>query len=462
VSRRRAAETGTSEAGGESGSEDRLRIMISSNSNLTPHPAADRPAEEDGVRTRETWSAHPTDIKRTRKLGAHSESAARSGNRIVLFVTSTISYGGSEKHLLELIARLDDSVRPIILCAKTDPFTDRLSPDGDSRVTVISGKLLKSAWDWFSVFRSIKPDVAVFVYGTLFDLPWYATVAAWAAGIRKLYAIQHLIPPPMPPKVAVKTARDALRRVAGGQTRRIIGSRFPPYLCEKTICVSNAVRDSLVRDYRFPSERTITIHNGVSLSEFVPLAADGIPLRTKLGIRSEEFVVVCAARLSEEKGIDVLLLAISQLLRRDLTCKCLIVGDGYLREELIKQIRELGLTHDVLMVGFQEDVRPYLLASDVFVLTSHKEGLPFAVLEAMACGLPCVVTNVGGNAEAVAQNVTGLVVTDGSVDEVVQAMAYLLTHPRERLEMARAARARACKEFDIEASMAEIKRVILN
>jgi glycosyltransferase involved in cell wall biosynthesis len=106
-------------------------------------------------------------------------------------------------------------------------------------------------------------------------------------------------------------------------------------------------------------------------------------------------------------------------------------------------------------------VKPYLCAGDVFTLTSYREGLPFAVLEAMACGLPCVVTNVGGNAEAVIQNSNGLVVNAGSVDEVVEAISFLMSHPEERAQMSRVARVRACEEFDIETRMAEIKRVIL-
>jgi glycosyltransferase involved in cell wall biosynthesis len=120
------------------------------------------------------------------------------------------------------------------------------------------------------------------------------------------------------------------------------------------------------------------------------------------------------------------------------------------------------LAGHIFMLGYQKDVRPYLLAANAFVLTSHKEGLPFAILEAMACGLPCIVTNVGGNAEAVVHNVTGLVVTAGSPCEVAEAVSYLLAHPEVRARMSRAARLRVCEEFDIEARMAEIERVILN
>src|SRR6266852_741302 len=381
-----------------------------------------------------------------------SEGIRRVESRTVLFVTNTIGYGGSEKHLREIIDRLGDrGVRPMILCANTDPFSTRLN--NHYAKVIRCENALKSAWDWFRVFRDVRPDVAVFIYGTLLDIPWYASAAGWFALVRRLYGIQHLIPPPLPPKVEVRSIRDVLRRLIGRRTRFLLSLRVPPYLCDKTICVSNAVRESLVRNYRFPPEKTVTIHNGVSVSKFGPSGREGITVRERLGIHSEEFVLVCAARLSEEKGIDILLLAMSELSRRNVLCKCIIVGDGSLRERLSEQVWQLGLASHIFILGFQEDVRPYLLAANAFVLTSHREGLPFAILEAMACGLPCIVTNVGGNAEAVAHKDTGVVVKAGSPDEVADAVSYLLTHPEERARMSRAARLRVCEAFDIEKRM---------
>ncbi len=384
-------------------------------------------------------------------------------SRTVLFVTHTPVYGGTEKHLLELLSRFDDgAVRSLILCTETDPYTDRLRRGNYLNVEVRSETALNSIWDWFRVFREIRPQVIVFVYGTLLQLPWYASAAGWFAGIRRLYAFQHLIPPPVPPKVEGKSIRDRVRRIIGRRTRRLLTLRVPPYVCTKTICVSDAVRWSLVRNYGFPLRKTMTVHNGVSLSKFTPSSNGGGTIRGTLGLRSDEFVLVCAARLSEEKGIEILLQAVHQLLQKSLSCRCIIVGDGYLRDSTLEQIRTLGLTDHVFMEGFHEDIRPYLRAANAFILTSHREGLPFAVLEAMACGLPCIVTNVGGNAEAVAHKVTGLVVSAGSVDEVAEAIRYLANHPDERDRMSREARLRACKEFDVEQGMTEIKRVILN
>jgi len=385
--------------------------------------------------------------------------------RTILFVTGAPGYGGTEKHLIELLNRLDaNSVQVVILCVKTDPFTERLNGYSGAKITVKRENELKTLRDWYRVFRDIKPDVAVFVYGWIWCLPTIASIGARLAGVRRCFAIHHLIPlpPPEPKVVGIGSLRDVWRHIFGRRRRKVLSARIPPNLCNKTICVSHAVRKSLLQEYGFPARKTVTVHNGVSVSEFAPSGNGGAAIRTKLGLRADEFVLVSSARLSEEKGIDILLLAMSEVLRRRLSCKCIMVGDGHLKDKLAEQVRTLGLTHHVFMEGFQEDVKPYLLAGDALVLTSYREGLPFAVLEAMACGLPCIVTNVGGNAEAVAHNVNGLVVNAGSVDEVVDAISYLLTHPQERTRMSLVARSRACEQFDIEERMTEIKQVILN
>jgi len=190
----------------------------------------------------------------------------------------------------------------------------------------------------------------------------------------------------------------------------VAGVRVSAYFCRKIICVSSAVREALVRDYRFPAGKTITIYNGVSVSKFVPSESGRAVVRARLGVSSDEFLLVCTARLSEVKSVDILLQAMARLLRDGVRCECIIVGDGPLREHLSDQALTLGLSGHLFFERFHEDVRPYLQAATAFVLTSRAEGLPLSVLEAMACGLPCVVTDVGGNAEAITHQVDGLVV----------------------------------------------------
>jgi len=406
-----------------------------------------------------TTGSQPIDTAQVPKeKSLHLSAYAR---KHIFFVTNTNEFGGTEIHLLELVRRLRRTgVQISILCLGIDTLSERLDADHGVRVLHCQDRP-QSLRGWSKFFRTYRPDVVVFVYGWLRALPWQACVGAYLSGVRRLYAIYQLIPPPLPPKMEVKSFRDLVRPWIGKKARELMGMRAAAHLCGKTICVSNAVRESLVRDYRFPVKKSVTIYNGVSLSKFAPSDREGVAIRSKLGLSADDFVLVCAARLSKEKGIDILLLAMSQLMRKNPSCRCIVVGDGYLKENLFQQVQALGLANHVFMEGFQKDVKPYLLAGDAFVLTSYREGLPLSVLEAMACGLPCVVTNVGGNSEAVGHHINGLVVSAGSVDEVVEAISYLVTHPQERAKMSQESRARAVA-FDMDARMTDIKRIILS
>lgn len=401
----------------------------------------------------------------SRENTAHATETRIVRTRTILFVTNAYSYGGSEKHLLELLSRIHDgTVQAIILCTDSDPFSARLKNRSDAAVTVRSERGLKSILDWVRVLRDIKPDIVVLVYGTLWLLPWGAALAARIAGSRRVYAIQHLMPqsPPDPLIKTIRSPRDVLRFVFGKRVRRILGAKIVGRLCKETICVSNAVRDSLVRQYAFPPRKTRTIHNGISTRDFDREGFDRMSIRSRLHLADDEFLIVCTARLSVEKGLEILLGAMSRIVQEYPMCKCIVIGEGPLRESLAVQVESLKLADHVFFQGFQTDVRPFLAAADAFLLTSYIEGLPYSILEAMACGLPCVVTNVGGNAEAVIQNKTGIIVQPGAIDQVVEAMSYLISHPQERVEMGKAGALRAKDEFDIEEKMAEIRDVILS
>jgi glycosyltransferase involved in cell wall biosynthesis len=425
------------------------------------------PSEEEieailTFRRRDEMSTHKSQLMGT---ALPEEQQHRTVTRIarkkILFVTHTREFGGLERHVLCMVRRLLGSeVQLSIFNLGPDLFTAHLDGDETAQVRVACKSEPMSFWDWFRVFRSAQLDVVVFSYGWIWAFP-FGSIAAWLAGVRRRFSIQQLLTPPTPP-VEGKSLRSVLRRTFGGRARRLAGLRLSALFFNKTICVSNTVRESVVRDYGFPANRTITIYNCVSVSKFVPSESVRATVRTRLGVGPCDFLLVCAARLSEIKRIDILLHAIARVSRDNLHCKCVIVGDGPLREQLWEQAREMGLSDHVFFEGFREDVRPYLQAGSAFVLTSRAEGLPLAVLEAMACGLPCIVTDVGGNSEAVLHNVNGLVVSPGSIDAVAGAISYLLTHPHECAQMSRMARVRACELFDTEKSMAEIERVILS
>jgi glycosyltransferase involved in cell wall biosynthesis len=206
----------------------------------------------------------------------------------------------------------------------------------------------------------------------------------------------------------------------------------------------------------------ITIHNAVHLSGRERHEGMRQALRARLGLTSTDFVLVCVGRLTEQKGIDVLLAALEQVLRHGLSVKCIIVGDGRLREPLKEQAIALGLMGHVFFEGFCDNVQPYLNTADAFVLASRNEGLPLSILEAMASGLPCLVTDVGGNSEVVTNGVDGLVVPSLSSDAVADGIRYLATHPQERSRMSALACTKVYQQFNIEHAMAQIADIILS
>jgi len=393
---------------------------------------------------------------------SHTKSPSRSNGKKILFVTNTFEFGGAEKHLIELVRRLiAPELQLIILCLRSDFYSEHLDRGSGSQVLVIrQDKQLDSFWGWYKAFRELRPDIVFFVWAYLWCFEWYVPVAAWLAGIPKRISIAQLTPPPLDAGTEAKRtlglfgkARHAYRLL-----KRQASARF----MNTIICVSKGVRDALSRDYRFPESKTVIVHNGVGLPDLKQCQNDGTAVRNRLGIGPDEFLLVCVARLSEQKRIDILLQALAKLMRDGVPCKCVIVGDGPLRGELTQQALELGLTGRVFFQGFQQETQSYFQAGNAFILSSDREGLPIAVLEAMSFGLPSIVTNVGGNAEAITDRVHGLVVPAGAPDDLAAAVSYLMEHPREMLEMSKAARARSQREFNIEDRLAEIKNLILN
>ena len=228
-----------------------------------------------------------------------------------------------------------------------------------------------------------------------------------------------------------------------------------------TVCVSDAVRRRLVDEYRYPEARTATVLNGIDLSYYRHSGKSREERRKELGIDPGTELLVSVARLARPKRLDRLLESMAAIRPRRDSLKCIIVGGGQLEAELKARATALGLDGMVRFAGHQDDVRPYLEAADVYVISSDREGFGLALAEAMAFELPCVATNIGGHDEVLADPATGILVTPGNQDEFVHAVEYLLDHPVEAQAMGRAARKAVQARFDIERMVQELLAVFL-
>jgi glycosyltransferase involved in cell wall biosynthesis len=214
-----------------------------------------------------------------------------------------------------------------------------------------------------------------------------------------------------------------------------------------------AVADVLRTREGIDRSRIDVIPTGIELARFEPRPRDGA-FRAGHGISDGEPLIVCVGRLDRYKGHDNLLAAFAALAPAQPRARLLLVGAGRFRDALIVRARSVGLADRVRFSGALGDVRPALAAADVFVQASDEEGLPGAVLEAMAMGVPVVATDVGGTREAVDDGVTGLLVPPRDPGALAAAVARLLDDRGLAARLGAFGRKRVVDEFSSEREVA--------
>jgi glycosyltransferase involved in cell wall biosynthesis len=174
-------------------------------------------------------------------------------------------------------------------------------------------------------------------------------------------------------------------------------------------------------------------------------------VRSELGATDGELLVVTVANLRREKGYDVLLEAARQVVTRGAAVRFAAVGRGPLAEELDTAHRALGLGERFRFLGERSDARRLVAGADVFVLTSHHEGLPVALMEATSVGVPIVATRVGEIPRVLPDGTDALLVEPGRPGAVADALMRLAGDPALRERLGRAARTRSAA-FDVAAA----------
>jgi glycosyltransferase involved in cell wall biosynthesis len=182
-------------------------------------------------------------------------------------------------------------------------------------------------------------------------------------------------------------------------------------------------------------------------------------IRGELRLLPEQQLIVAVGSLYPVKGHAVLLEAFARVRSRDGSAQLVIVGDGPLRTELEQRIRELGIEDSARILGRRADVPDVLNAADLFVMSSLSEGLPLALLEAMAVGLPVISTAVGGIPEVVIPDRTGWLVRPADVEDLATKIRYVLEDPQQRRAVGEAGLARCVSEYSLEKTVTEFTRI---
>jgi len=240
---------------------------------------------------------------------------------------------------------------------------------------------------------------------------------------------------------------DAVAPIVRLADRLIANSPIP----HRMVAVSQSNLRYCIEMQRIRPNKLLVIENGIDLGDMPPPAPAVIELlRGELGLAADDLVVTMVARLHPQKDHESLLRAIAAVAVDLPVMRVLLVGAGPLQAELTERIAALGLGAQVRLLGERRDVSQILALSDIFVLTSRWEGMPNAVLEAMAAGLPVLATRVDGIVDLVRDGETGILVPPGDDRALATALLALGNDPARRQVLGVAGRRRVESTYTIE------------
>ena len=345
----------------------------------------------------------------------------------ILMLIKGLGLGGAERHVADLAKTFVAEGRLVhvaYMLPNKDALVDELVGTG-VQVSCLQyqGAIgrMTSFFRFVRLCKRLKPDI---VHSHLPVAGFFARMAKVLCKVKVIYTEHNVI--------------DRLSPVMR------FAHRATHYLDDAAISCSRAVADSL----RWPS---IVIDNGIRIpnSDFRSAVRD--EYRHSLGVEGDDCVILCVANLLPKKNHALLVNAFKALLGRGDKALLFLAGqDATERHHLETLVAESGSACKVRFLGARKDILELLAAADIYCMSSDYEGLPLALLEAMAMQLPCVVTDAGGMGEVVRDAECGVVVPVGDLDGLVSGLVSLVNNPSERKVLGRKAREAIVRRFSIE------------
>lgn len=230
----------------------------------------------------------------------------------------------------------------------------------------------------------------------------------------------------------------------------VAAERFAARRCHRIVCVADAMRDQALAAGVGRPQQYVTVYSGMDTAAFLEPGVTREQARADLGLLGGDFVLGTVSRLAELKGHDDLLDALAPVMRERGDLKLLWVGDGWWRDRLLRRVETLGFSDRVVHTGLVPPQRiPRLLqAMDALAHPSYREGLPRSVPQALLSGVPVVVYDVDGAAEACTDGETGRLVPAGDLAALREAVAWMMDNPGPRRQMGERGREACRHRFD--------------
>jgi glycosyltransferase involved in cell wall biosynthesis len=364
--------------------------------------------------------------------------------RTVVHFSDSTEFGGTEQVILHLLGGLDQTVWAPVLLHHGTPGTRRLV-DG-ARECGVECQVVPPVWRRGDAVTGLLPLIRTI--RRIQPAVFHAHLTSALGGKYALLAARLA-------RVPVVLGTVHLYLSVGPSRRLTLSHRVSTACVDRYIAVSHQIARSLHERFGVPEAKMQVIHNGIPRLE---LTSDvGPAFRATLGAVSGQQIVLNLARLDTQKGQRFLLEAAAQRPEP----LYLIAGEGPLRADLQQQAQLLGLKDQVRFLGFRTDRSQLIGACDLFVLPSLDEGLPLALLEAMAAGKPVVACGVGGVGEVITHGVTGVLVPPADSRALAEAIGAVLSDRVLAERLGKAARERVETSFTCETMVHAVVGVYL-
>ena len=230
--------------------------------------------------------------------------------------------------------------------------------------------------------------------------------------------------------------------------------------CDKMIFISQPLIDWALRERIVAEEKILRVYSGIELDLFRPVTGERKNRnRKKWKLKQNDAVIGIVSKLWDGKGHAVLINAFKELKKEIKNARLVIVGEGYLYEELLRMVDMHCLKDSVLFTGFRMDVSEIISTFDVAVLPSFFEGMGRVLLEAMAMEKPVVASRVGGIPDLLEHGINGLLVRPGNVEELTEALKKILTDKRLAESMGKQGRKRIKEQFSADVMAQSIQKL---
>lgn len=364
-----------------------------------------------------------------------------------VFVTTSFSHGGAERSAITVMNRLSErghECHAVYVKSGAEQLNRIRLPEGGTVRCLNAASYL--------------------------DRRALADFAAHIARVRPSAVIAANPYPLMYAALALRLARVPARLMVSYHSNRLLGTKEHCQMAIYRVFFWTAdctvfVCDRQMRYWRrrgVCSRRNEVIYNGVDAEEFRNgwSPAERSELRKAFGFSDADFVIGISALLRPEKNHTQLVDAIAMLRARGVAARALIIGDGPMRTAIESRARALGVETDIVITGFQRDVRPYVTASDAFALCSFTEAFPVAAIEAMSLGKPVVHSDVGGAAEMIVPGRNGFLFPVGDTKQFVEKLV-ILADRGVCAQMGRHARATVTARFSEKTMVDRYERTLL-